>query len=165
MSFQQHLLTKIIAIEAITRFAELKRFMGKRIVFTNGCFDILHKGHVDYLTKARDLGDVLIVGLNSDASVKRLGKSVERPINNQEARGFLLAGLSAVDAVCVFEEDTPLELIKLIKPHILVKGGDYKPENIVGYDVVKANGGEVLTIDLVEGFSTTNIVNQLKQGG
>ncbi len=165
MSFQHHLLTKLIANDAIARFAELKRFMGKRIVFTNGCFDILHKGHVDYLTKARDLGDVLMVGLNSDASVKRLGKSPERPINNQDARGFLLAGLSAVDAVCVFDEDTPLELIKLIKPHVLVKGGDYKPENIVGYDVVKANGGEVLTIDLVTGFSTTNIVNQLKQGG
>ncbi len=165
MSFHQHLHHKIIPIADVARYANLKRFTGKRLVFTNGCFDILHRGHVEYLFKARDLGDVLIVGLNADASVKRLGKSPERPINNQTTRAIILAALSAVDAVCVFEEDTPLELIKQVKPDVLVKGGDYVVEQIVGHDFVKTNGGLVLTIPLVDGFSTTHLVNQLKNGG
>lgn len=165
MSFHQHLQNKIVTREHIARFVELQRFTGKRIVFTNGCFDILHKGHVDYLFKAREMGDVLIVGLNSDASVKRLGKSPERPINNETTRAFILAGLSAVNAICVFDEDTPLELIKQVRPAVLVKGGDYEVEKIVGYKEVINDGGQVLTIDLTEGFSTTNIVNQLKKGG
>jgi D-glycero-beta-D-manno-heptose 1-phosphate adenylyltransferase len=165
MSFHQQLLNKIIPSEGIERYANLQRFTNKRVVFTNGCFDILHKGHLAYLTKARDLGDVLIVGLNSDASVKRLGKSPERPINNEATRAFILAGLTAVSAVCVFEEDTPLELIKRVKPAILVKGGDYEVKNIVGYQEVIETGGQVLTIALTEGFSTTGLIAQLKKEG
>lgn len=165
MSFHQHLLHKIISRQEIERFAASKHLLSKRIVFTNGCFDILHQGHVEYLFKARDMGDVLIVGLNSDDSVRRQGKSPERPINNETTRGLILAALSAVDAVCVFDEDTPLDLIRQVKPQLLVKGGDYVVEKIVGYDFVKSLGGDVLTIDLVNGFSTTRLVNQLKNGG
>lgn len=165
MSFHQHLLHKIISRQEIARFAASKHLTSKRIVFTNGCFDILHRGHVEYLFKARDLGDALIVGLNSDDSVRRQGKSPERPINTEATRGLILAALSAVDAVCVFDEDTPLELIRQVQPQVLVKGGDYVVENIVGYDFVTSYGGQVLTIDLVDGFSTTRLVNQLKSGG
>lgn len=136
---------------------------GKKIVFTNGCFDILHRGHVEYLSKARDLGDYLVLGLNTDESVKRQNKSPERPINNEQTRSFILAALSCVDAVVLFNEDTPLELITYLQPNVLVKGSDYKIENIVGGDVVKSNGGEVITIEMVEGFSTTKLIQQLKK--
>ena len=139
------------------------KFFNKKVVFTNGCFDILHAGHVDYLSKARSLGDALVVGLNTDASVKRQGKSPERPINNQDARARVLASLLIVDAVVLFDEDTPYELIKLVQPDVLVKGADYNPENIVGADIVKANGGEVVTIELTPGYSTTGILASLKQ--
>lgn len=142
--------------------AQLERFRKRKpdgkIVFTNGCFDILHLGHARYLKEAKKLGDVLIVGVNSDASVKRL-KGEDRPINSQDVRMAMLAELDFIDYVVLFEDDTPYELIKAVQPDVLVKGGDYTPENIVGHDIVEAKGGVVTTIQLVDGMSTTNIIN------
>lgn len=137
------------------------RAQGLRIVFTNGCFDLLHRGHVEYLSKASDMGDVLVVGLNTDASVRRL-KGEGRPINDEMARATVLASLSCVDAVVLFDEDTPYELIKAVRPDVLVKGADYQPENIVGYDIVTSYGGKVETVDLVEGYSTTGMIESMK---
>ena len=134
---------------------------GEKVVFTNGCFDILHLGHADYLEKSRSLGDRLIVGVNTDASVKKL-KGPERPVNPEYARARLLAALEFVDAVILFDEDTPFELISHVIPDILVKGNDYTIENIVGADIVIKNGGEVRTISLVDGFSTTGIIGKIK---
>lgn len=133
------------------------------IVFSNGCFDILHLGHLDYLSQAADLGHKLILGLNSDASVSRL-KGPSRPINDQKARASMLAALSFVDAVVFFEEDTPYELIKAVQPDILVKGADYAIEEIVGHDIVLARGGRVIPINLLEGYSTTAILEKLNNG-
>jgi rfaE bifunctional protein nucleotidyltransferase chain/domain len=135
---------------------------GLEVVFTNGCFDILHLGHIDYLEHARALGDKLVVGLNSDPSVTRL-KGEGRPINPEYARARILAALSFVDLVVIFGEDTPLELIRNLLPDILVKGKDYEISNIVGADIVIEHGGKVLTIDLVDGYSTTNIVQKIKR--
>lgn len=135
---------------------------GKKIVFTNGCFDILHRGHVEYLSKAAAFGDVMVVGLNTDASVKRL-KGPSRPVNDEYARAFVLAGLEFVSAVVLFDEDTPYNLIKKVQPDFLVKGSDYKPENIVGYDIVTAKGGKVVTVDLVEGYSTTKTIEKMQK--
>ena len=132
----------------------------RRVVFTNGCFDVLHRGHVTYLAAARDLGDCLVVGLNSDASVKRL-KGENRPINNENDRALVLAALSFIDYIIIFEEDTPKNLIEQVKPDILVKGGDYKIEDIVGADFVQKNGGQVLTIPFVDGYSSTKIIQAL----
>ena len=131
------------------------------MVFTNGCFDILHLGHIDYLEKARAIGDKLVVGLNSDDSVRRL-KGESRPVNDITARSRMLAALDFVDAVVPFEEDTPLALISELLPDVLIKGDDYQIENIVGSDVVIQNGGSVETIALVKGYSTTSIINKLK---
>lgn len=130
---------------------------GLKVVFTNGCFDILHRGHVEYLSKAADMGDVLVVGLNTDASVKRL-KGEGRPVNNEEARALVLASLGFVDAVVLFDEDTPYELIKAVHPDVLVKGADYKVEEIVGYDIVTSYGGQVTTVPLVSGYSTSKLI-------
>ena len=130
-------------------------------VFTNGCFDILHSGHVEYLNEARSLGDKLIVGLNSDESVKRL-KGSERPINNEVDRKFLLENLVSVDEVIIFNDDTPLNLIKKIMPDILVKGGDWQVEQIVGHKEVIANGGEVKSLKFKEGYSTTSVLEKIK---
>ncbi len=171
MSYNSKLSKKIIESSAISRVLNLDRFFSKKIVFTNGCFDILHRGHVEYLTKARDLGNVLVVGLNTDASVKRQNKSPERPINNQETRAIIIAALECVDYVVLFDEDTPLELIKLVQQDILVKGSDYDANEtdksskkyIVGSDIVKARGGQIATIDLTEGFSTTGLIDKLKK--
>jgi D-glycero-beta-D-manno-heptose 1-phosphate adenylyltransferase len=151
------------ALPALDRLLSIWRFQQKKIVFTNGCFDILHLGHVDYLTRARDLGDVLVLGLNTDASVKRLGKSPERPVNNETTRATILAALECIDLVVLFDEDTPYELIQKVQPGILVKGDDYKAEEIVGHDIVKAKGGEVITIPLVKGFSTTALIEKLRR--
>jgi len=151
--------TKFYDDITINKQLNIWRLENKKIVFTNGCFDILHKGHVEYLSKSKDLGDILIVGLNSDNSVKRL-KGETRPINNQNSRAFILSALLFVDAVIYFDEDTPLNLIENIKPDVLVKGGDYKKEDIVGYDFVIERGGEVKIIDLVKGYSTTNIIKK-----
>lgn len=135
---------------------------GKRIVFTNGCFDILHRGHVTYLAEARKLGDLLVVGLNADASVKRL-KGPERPINNEEDRKFVLSQLKSVDFVEIFTEDTPLNLILKVKPNVLVKGGDWKIDQIVGAKEVIANGGDVFSLNFVNGYSTTSIINKIQE--
>jgi rfaE bifunctional protein nucleotidyltransferase chain/domain len=134
---------------------------GKKIVFTNGCFDILHRGHVTYLNQARDLGDLLIVGINSDESVKRL-KGLERPVNMLEDRAYVLSALKSVDYVIPFEEDTPLDLINLIMPDILVKGGDYTIDRIVGAQDVLAHGGRVEIIPFVPGKSTSAIIDTIK---
>ena len=134
----------------------------KKIVFTNGCFDILHVGHVRYLSKAKKLGNILIVGLNSDKSVKKL-KGDNRPINIFEDRATLLASLRFVDLVIIFEEKTPENLIKKIKPDILVKGGDYNIEDIVGYKTVIENGGEVKVLRFHEGYSSSNYINKIKK--
>ena len=133
----------------------------QKVVFTNGCFDVLHFGHVHYLLEAKKLGDILVVGLNSDDSVRRL-KGPSRPINGEKERAFVLAALSCVDYVVLFEEDTPGNLIKTVQPDVLVKGGDYQLENIVGADFVMQNGGTVTTIPFVEGYSSTHILEQLK---
>jgi rfaE bifunctional protein nucleotidyltransferase chain/domain len=136
------------------------RFLNNKIVFTNGCFDILHRGHVEYLSQARDKGAVLIIGLNSDASIKRI-KGEGRPVQDEMSRALILASLRIVDAVVLFDEDTPYELIKFVQPDVLVKGGDYTEETIVGADFVKTIGGEVVTIPLVEGYSTSSILEKV----
>ena len=132
----------------------------KKVVFTNGCFDIVHLGHVDYLEKARNLGDKLVLGLNTDASVSRI-KGPMRPIVDQNSRARVMASLEFVDLVVLFDEETPYELISTLIPDILVKGNDYLAENIVGADIVNKNGGKVETIELVKGYSTTNIINKI----
>jgi rfaE bifunctional protein nucleotidyltransferase chain/domain len=132
----------------------------KSLFFYNGCFDIIHRGHVEYLAKAASLGNQLIIGVNTDASVKRL-KGSARPVQDETTRTLVLASFGFVSKVVLFDEDTPFDLINLIQPDILVKGGDYKPEDIVGYDIVKGKGGEIVTIDLVEGHSTTSIINRM----
>jgi rfaE bifunctional protein nucleotidyltransferase chain/domain len=136
------------------------RFKSFKITFTNGCFDLLHLGHADYLAKASDFGNVMVVGLNSDISVKNI-KGKSRPLNDQYSRAMIIASFSFVDAVVIFDEDTPYNLIDLIKPDILVKGNDYKPEDIVGFDIVKSNGGTVETVEFVEGYSTSNIEKKI----
>ncbi|BAI79739.1 glycerol-3-phosphate cytidyltransferase [Deferribacter desulfuricans SSM1] len=133
---------------------------GKKVVFTNGCFDIVHYGHISYLYKAKELGDILVVALNSDESVKRL-KGEKRPINSLKERAALIASLKPVDYVTMFEEDTPYNIIKKIKPDVLVKGGDWKEDEIVGSDIVKSYGGEVYSLNFVEGFATTNIIEKI----
>jgi rfaE bifunctional protein nucleotidyltransferase chain/domain len=159
MESLQVIKSKIFTWDHLQKRIAVWRFKGKKIVFTNGCFDILHLGHVEYLAKSRDLGNVLIVGLNSDESVRRI-KGMQRPVNNQEARSITLAALSFVDAVVIFGEDTPLNLIRLVTPDILVKGKDYEGREIVGADVVEAGGGVVATIELTKGFSTTGILEK-----
>jgi len=154
-----HIENKIIEPEQLDRLLSLWRFRNEKIVFTNGCFDVLHVGHLKYLAASADLGTKLIIGLNADESVRRL-KGSDRPINNQEARATLLAGFSFIDAVVYFSEDTPLNLIKKVKPHVLVKGGDYQIESIVGYNEVINSGGEVITVDFVKGFSSSSIIKK-----
>jgi rfaE bifunctional protein nucleotidyltransferase chain/domain len=161
MSYFESINLKIVSKEnALEKITELKK-TNKNIVFTNGCFDILHVGHVSYLSQARDLGDFLILGLNTDASVKLLNKAPNRPINNELNRAKVLAALASVDLIVLFNEETPLQLIEFLLPTILVKGNDYTIENIVGYDAVIKNGGKVLTLPFVEGFSTTNIISKI----
>lgn len=152
---------KILSADELQRHLILWRFKGKKIVFTNGCFDILHLGHIDYLIKAADAGDVLIIGLNTDASVRKL-KGEGRPVNNEQARALILASLVFVSAVVLFDDDTPYNLIKKIQPDVLVKGNDYKIEEIAGYDIVLAKGGKVITVDLLAGYSTTGLIENLK---
>lgn len=139
----------------------LEKNRDRKIVFTNGCFDILHLGHVEYLNEAKAQGDVLIVAINSDASVREL-KGPDRPVNNEHDRAQMLLNLKAVDCVQVFTEQTPLEIIKLIKPNVLVKGGDWKPEQIVGSDFVLANGGEVKSLMFKQGYSTSNLIKAVQ---
>lgn len=152
---------KIKSWQGLKEQIEIWQKSGQKVVFSNGCFDILHLGHIDYLEKARSLGDKLVVGLNNDESVREL-KGSERPINNENARARMLAALEFVDGVTIFSDDTPEKLISYLIPNILVKGSDYNISNIVGADIVMANGGEVKTIDLVEGYSTTKLIQKLK---
>ena len=137
------------------------KFLNHKIVFTNGCFDILHRGHIDYLARAADEGDILVVGLNTDESVSKI-KGSQRPINNEQSRAMVLGSLGFVDAVILFNEETPYELIKRVKPDVLVKGADYNAEEIVGNDIVTGNGGEIKTIELTDGFSTTGLIEKIK---
>lgn len=153
--------SKIKSKEHLNDLIKSWQDQGQKIVFSNGCFDILHLGHIDYLEKARSFGDRLVIGLNSDDSVRKL-KGENRPVNNEEARGRMLAALSFVDGVTVFNEETPKELIEYLLPDVLVKGSDYSVENIVGAESVMANGGTVKTIDLVNGYSTTNIIEKIR---
>jgi len=154
--------SKIYSWEKIIKQCAIWRFKEKKIVFTNGCFDILHLGHIEYLAKSLDFGDVLIVGLNSDASVKKI-KGPGRPIINEHARALLLASLSFVHAVVLFDQDTPYDLIKNIQPDVLVKGEDYSVEQIVGNDIVRAGGGEIKTVELTDGYSTTGLLKKIKE--
>lgn len=151
--------SKLYTWERLQQQIAIWRFKDKKIVFTNGCFDILHLGHIEYLAKARDLGHILVVGLNSDDSVHRL-KGQHRPVNRQLAREMTLASLRFVDAVTIFHEDTPEALINVVRPDILVKGKDYDEKDIVGATLVKSYGGEVITIELVKGYSTTATIEK-----
>lgn len=161
---------KILSFDTLLPTLNGLRKQKASIVFTNGCFDILHRGHLEYLAAAADLGDILVVGMNSDASVRRQNKGPERPINDADSRAELLAGLVPVDFVIEFDDDTPFHLIELIQPDVLVKGGDYDANEtnkeaksyIVGSDVIKQRGGKVVTIDLVQGFSTSNVIKKIK---
>ncbi|MGL4909442.1 MAG: D-glycero-beta-D-manno-heptose 1-phosphate adenylyltransferase [Bacteroidales bacterium] len=151
---------KIIGASRLPQLRAIWTMKSRRIVFTNGCFDILHRGHVEYLAQARALGSKLVVGLNTDASIRRL-KGKSRPLQDEAARAMVLASLQCVSYVVLFDEDTPYELIKLSQPDVLVKGADYKVQEVVGYDIVTARGGKVVTIPLIEGYSTTNVVKKM----
>jgi rfaE bifunctional protein nucleotidyltransferase chain/domain len=161
---------KIFTRDTIVKPLIVSRFFDKKIVFTNGCFDILHRGHIDYLAKASDLGGMLVVGINSDSSIQRLGKGSSRPLQDEQTRAMILASLHFVGGVIIFHEDTPEDLISFIKPDVLVKGADYDASEadkgskkyIVGSDLVKANGGDVRTIEFLEGFSTSMIEAKIK---
>lgn len=154
--------SKIYTSEFLVKQIAAWRLTNQKIVFTNGCFDIIHLGHIDYLSKAADLGNKLIVGVNTDSSVKRLGKGVNRPIQDENSRAMIMASLHVVNAVILFNEDTPYELIQLLHPDVLVKGGDYKEEDIVGHDIVKSTGGEVKILDYLPGYSTTGIEQKIR---
>ncbi len=170
MSQLQQVQNKIKSLEETSSLVKSWQAEGQKVVFTNGCFDILHKGHVTYLAKASDLGDKLVVALNTDISVKAQNKGIERPINPEDARQLVLAALEFVDIVLLFEKDTPLKEIITIQPDVLVKGADYSPNEkdefskkyIVGSKEIRAIGGEVKVIDLVAGFSTTSILSKSK---
>ncbi len=151
---------KIIAADTLEKTLAYWRFRKFKIVFTNGCFDILHRGHIEYLAKASSHGDVLIVGLNTDNSTRKL-KGDRRPVQDEQARALVLASLQFVDKIVLFDEDTPYNLIKQIQPDVLIKGADYMPEEIVGFDIVKAKKGEIITIDLIDGYSTSDILKKL----
>lgn len=159
MNILEHITQKIITV---AQWHEIQRSnIYQQVVFTNGCFDLLHRGHITYLAQARALGDCLVVGLNSDTSVRRL-KGSSRPINSQDDRALLLAACSFIDYVILFEEDTPYTLIQQVMPNILVKGNDYALDQIVGADLVIQNGGSVQTIPFVEGYSSTRIIQKMK---
>jgi D-beta-D-heptose 7-phosphate kinase/D-beta-D-heptose 1-phosphate adenosyltransferase len=161
MKASARILQKIVDRDELARMVRRWQLLSKTVVFTNGCFDILHKGHLEVLAEAAALGHYLVVGVNADASVHRL-KGPERPVNDEAFRSQMLASLLVVDAVCVFDEDTPLELISTVRPDVLVKGGDYDPETIVGAREVRSWGGQVVTIPLVEGYSTSNLIRKIR---
>ena len=161
MRASNSILNKIVTLPELQKKLAQWRVLSKTIGFTNGCFDILHAGHITALTEASNHAEYLVVGLNSNRSVNKL-KGDKRPFNDEQARALVLASLAMVDAVVIFEEDTPLELIKVVMPDVLVKGGDYKLEEIVGAKEVMANGGEVKIVPIVEGFSTTGIIERMK---
>jgi rfaE bifunctional protein nucleotidyltransferase chain/domain len=164
--------SKIYTLDKLPQALAVHRFKSEKIVFTNGCFDIIHRGHIHYLAKASDLGNYFVVGVNSDASVKRLGKSDSRPLQDEQTRALTLAAFHFVQAVIIFDQDTPAELIQLIKPDVLVKGADYDAEErdvkskkyIVGSDTVKGYGGQIQTIEYLTDFSTTAIEQKIVAG-
>ena len=156
-SFTDH---KIISLEEIGNRVRSWRNESRKLVFTNGCFDILHSGHVRYLQTAAGFGDILLLGLNADSSVRKL-KGPHRPIMAQADRAYLLSAIEAIDCIVIFDEETPAKLIKIVVPDVIVKGGDYLPDDVVGYDTVKENGGCVKIVPYVEGKSTTGIVNSI----
>lgn len=162
MNKLERIKSKILDEQNLKQSLNIWRFKQKKIVFTNGVFDLLHLGHIDYLSKAKDHGDILIVGVNTDSSAKRLGKGNNRPITDETSRSTIMAALSIVDAVVLFDEDTPYNLIKKVQPDVLVKGADYKAEDIVGYDIVMAKGGRIETIEFLEGYSTTVIEKKIR---
>jgi len=158
---EKTLLDKICDLQKLKELVSAWKKEGKKVVFTNGVFDLLHIGHITYMAKASELGDKLIIGLNSDSSVKRI-KGDDRPVNDENSRAALLAALFFVDAIVLFNEDTPINLITSLMPDILVKGADYDIENIVGAKEVLANGGEVKTISFVDGYSSTSIIQKIR---
>jgi rfaE bifunctional protein nucleotidyltransferase chain/domain len=158
---EKTLLSKISDLPKLQALISAWKNEGKKVVFTNGVFDLLHIGHITYMAKSAELGDKLVIGLNSDNSVKRI-KGDDRPVNDQNSRAALLAALFFVDAIVVFDEDTPINVITALMPDILVKGADYSVENIVGAKEVIANGGEVKTINFVEGYSSTSIIQKIR---
>ena len=154
--------SKIIDINNIESYLTDWSLKNQKIVFTNGCFDILHRGHVEYLAQAANHGDILVIGVNTDNSVRRI-KGETRPVQDEYARAILLASLSFVSAIVLFDDDTPYNLIKKIQPDILIKGSDYNIDDIVGSDIVINKGGKVITIDFIEGYSTSSIIEKLKE--
>jgi D-beta-D-heptose 7-phosphate kinase/D-beta-D-heptose 1-phosphate adenosyltransferase len=155
---------KVVDWEAAARWVKELQGEGQKVVFTNGCFDLLHPGHVGCLEEARALGDALIVGVNTDASVARLGKGAGRPLTPEADRARVLAALACVDRVVLFDEDTPLEILSLLQPDVLVKGGDYQLDEIVGREMVEARGGRVAALPLVPGYSTTKLIDRIRAG-
>ncbi len=160
MNYQEINQRKILNKETLKSKLAYWKFKDYQLVFTNGCFDIVHLGHIDYLSKARDLGDILILGLNTDSSVRRI-KGETRPVNDENARARILASFNFIDALILFDEDTPYDLINFVQPDVLVKGSDYKPHEIVGSDIVLKKGGRIETIDFLEGYSTSSIIKRL----
>lgn len=161
MTSSELIQSRIHSIETIDKLVFMWRYLEDTVVFTNGVFDILHKGHIDYLMSCKDLGDKLVVAINSDASTKRL-KGEERPINNENDRAEAIASLMFVDAVIIFDEDTPIKVIEVLKPDVLAKGADYTVEEIVGSDFVLSNGGSVERINYLEGYSTSSLIEKIK---
>jgi rfaE bifunctional protein nucleotidyltransferase chain/domain len=164
MSFHNQLKEKIVSQDQALKELKTWREKNKKIVFTNGCFDIIHPGHIDYLSQARDLGDILVLGLNTDQSVRLLNKGSNRPINDERTRANVLAGLASVDLIVFFDEETPYNLIKLLQPNVLVKGKDYEVEKIIGFDILKENGGQVITIPFLDGYSTSSLIKKIIEG-
>ena len=161
MSHLKTLNSKVYNLDTLTNQVEQWKMAGKKVVFTNGCFDIIHRGHIEVLARTADLGDKLVIGLNSDQSIQKL-KGKDRPVIDEQSRAILLAALSFVDAIVLFSEDTPLKLISALLPDVLAKGGDYEMETIVGYEIVQENGGKVELVPFVDGFSSTIIIDKIK---
>ena len=161
MSHLKTLNSKVYNLDALTTQVEQWKMAGKKVVFTNGCFDIIHRGHIEVLARTADLGDKLVIGLNSDQSIQKL-KGKDRPVIDEQSRAILLAALSFIDAIVLFSEDTPLKLISALLPDVLAKGGDYEIETIVGHEIVQENGGKVELVPFVDGFSSTTIIDKIK---
>ena len=161
MSYLNKIQRKIFSLDELKTQVDSWKKSGEKIVFTNGCFDIVHRGHIEVLANTADLGEKLIIGLNSDSSIKKL-KGENRPIVNEKSRALLLASLTFVDVVVLFSEETPINLISTLLPNILAKGGDYDISTIVGHEVVQNNGGEVILVPFVDGFSSTDIIDRIK---
>jgi len=162
MSHLKTLNSKVYYLDTLTKQVKQWKMAGKKVVFTNGCFDIIHRGHIEVLARTADLGDKLIIGLNSDQSIQKI-KGEDRPVIDEQSRAILLAALSFVDAIVLFSEDTPLELISALLPNVLAKGGDYEIETIVGHEIVQKNGGKVKLVPFVDGFSSSTIIDKIKK--